>query len=564
MKAKRHLFLLLMALITLNIGFGCQSPFDVNDPRDIQEESEEFPFGDKATRSSNKSCVVSDESSLVSCRAKMRNGLVNELIFTKLIPCRSRASCQINLDGMSNIVIRGNPNWTSGFLRLRADDFPIIQVSLNGRAKNILITDLVFNENPKIPNKMNNNRSPIHILDGENIQLNHINIKHFHDVGMWINSVDGFSLSNSTIESGYHLGVIVGVAGLPPQKGWGRSTHVKIWNNTFYRAGVNALVVNGVTGNKWGDNVISWNKVISSHSLSLYRGCDGIPNNYCGGGMVYIRDAQFLNFSFNNIEHGFCANCSLLSVSPDHNVRGIEFDGEQVSEHGQQKSVRYVKVIGNRISNLTAAAIVHNSCPTEDECVGWKTGAVRDIEFRLNQFINNDVGFGKPLTSESIVGTNIQYGGNFSANRQELIDFEDLQFTRWNQFPACSGSKVVRFCQNSLHGDCHMRLVVGAQCEKYCVRTPAYSIPNSKYVFFSGWARNGSSLGKNYIVFLDGSRRTISTEVAAIAKNPSGWRFDGQKVLQSVIPKGAAYYAIQTCAEGKGAIIDHDYWSIGY
>lgn len=279
-------------------------------------------------------CEAMDVQSLKACVEQLRNpdGETHAIHIGAMIVCEGESACRINLDGLTGKTIYGAPDWSTGFLRRSHHrSYAIIDAALQSNPGEIEIRDLVFDEGAPVHDYSiwSQFSMPIRILDGVDIAIQHVLIRNFNERAIWANRVQGFTLEDSRIENGQHLGVVVGTADIGGG-GYEPSNRVVIRNNSFYKAGLNALVLNGVRGAAHGDNRVENNVFDNSHFHGLYDGAAGIAGNIHGGGMIYLMDASYVTFSGNTIKNGFCDNCNLHpgAFGPRHEVRGFEIDGD--------------------------------------------------------------------------------------------------------------------------------------------------------------------------------------------------------------------------------------------
>lgn len=419
--------------------------------------------------SADSTCTADTLNSLQTCVVGLKNNTYDAIHITSMINCDDARKCSIDLSNLQNKTIYGETNWTTGIKRtyVTACD-PATQPDATERAKgrcgpiisiglkkdltsNITIKDLVLDDgyaagfdhsewdrqNCSLPNHGLNLTlvRPIRLLSGRNITIDHVDLKNFNESGIQLNNVHSFTLSNSTVEHGQHLGMVVGSSSLNKRTdtngqplGYDYSDNVKIINNKFTHIGMNGLVIYGVK-NPDGDinyeeNVIENNTFDRVHEHGLYACSDGVNlNSIFSGGMLLLKDTNYLTVQNNTFKNGYCDTCKEAQGAP-HNVRGVNMDGSFI-ENGAPVGTKNVRFLNNIFTNLVGYAFEHDYCTAADRpnpppgnaCPNWKNpegtgpgwGPLQNIYFKGNIQSGTPGLFIPAGKFGHIVGTNIVF-----------------------------------------------------------------------------------------------------------------------------------------------------------
>jgi hypothetical protein len=284
---------------------------------------------------------------------------------------------QLVLDGRTNVTIDGMGHTLSETGARSADGSTgsLEYVRIVGGSTGIVLRNIDFRDHngsdpaaPNIsdvcrvqnglPNSWNQNACRPLVQVGSvssavnNLTLDNIDVNSYKTFQVNVESVNGFSISNSTFLNSSVFGVRFGA---------GLATNVTIVGNSFRRARTNAIIADHVNG-----LTITNNEFIDNHWDRQFSGCNGL----CSGGQVLINSKDGLptsNVTFSN---------NLIDITPSGSPDLGSATGLEIAP--QANSVMSNVVIAtNRIYNVGRQGIqVHqfsgDTTPNQPNIVNMK------------------------------------------------------------------------------------------------------------------------------------------------------------------------------------------------
>lgn len=240
--------------------------------------------------------IANDIASLQEGIKALKSKTKTKLYIEKMIECDDNSCCFV-LEGLSDITIFGNSNSTTGIRR--TDGYSEKSLIIFRSCSNIILQDVTFDE-MEGSRYIKDYPATLWVRKSSDVHFNSVTVKGSKGViSIGVYDAKNFSIFNSTIED-------VGAFGL-----WvDNSTGLMVKGCTFKDNRSNALFIEYVYGNKWGDNVVVANNFEHNHCDAVFNACGG-P---CPGGQLDIINASYLTIKENNIYDGIIDNYHELGL----------------------------------------------------------------------------------------------------------------------------------------------------------------------------------------------------------------------------------------------------------
>ena len=476
-------------------------------------------------------CEVRNLNDLSRC---INNNQRNVTVLNDL-SCRGGDCCPsgralLSIQNKHDISIDGNGHTLLRHTNQRSCSL----VDINA-ASNVTLRNWHLDDDANVGGCQVTDRCPrtLHIRQSSNIQLQNMHISNGKSYAIYVQGVNGFRFSDSSLTNSGVLGLYVGHGSNP-------SNGVTIENSTFKDNQTNALALLGVTGSWQGENRVSNNLFMRNHRRGQWRVAPSYGDGFTGGGQVYIAEAKYVDFDNNRILDGYCDNC-FVQRRARSGVSGLELGLPGKS------SVSHVRIRNNHISNHDNFGISHNR----------NSALSSNVRLENNTLINNTVGdhTSGPAKAEMTV-SDTEHFESFESN-------SDVQTSAY-----CSnGAYAQRQCGvSSRYGSCVMRLnLAGNDCggSETSVRSTWKSVAEYRSVYLDGWVSRvggGRPNGQWCLEFANSSRDVINTQCKSLseADQSSVQAFVGAPELTAVSPQGSRYVRYRVTLNDAWNTIDVD------
>lgn len=334
----------------------------------------EQPSDDDATVVTTQSsiqagdCVVRSLSDLNGC-ADAAQGL-DRINIQADLSCTSANCCPtggalMRFDNVSDLTIVGN-----GHQLLRQGGQRQCSLLDVTNSRNITLENWTLDDDARVAPCVVDDKCPrmLHIRTSSNIKLNNVTIDNGKSYVVYVQQVNGFEFTNSTLKNSGVLGMYIG----HDDKA---STNIKIQNSTFLDNQTNGLALLGVTGSSTGTNIVSNNEFRRNHWRGQWQVAPRYGTGFTGGGQMYIAQASGLTIRDNLIADGYCENCFIQSTM------GSGVSGIELAIPGRE-SVSNTLITNNTVRNHDAWGIFVNQGSTLNS----------SVVISNNQLIDNTVG----------------------------------------------------------------------------------------------------------------------------------------------------------------------------
>lgn len=490
-------------------------------------------------------CNIYDINSLKTCFSYIGSydtfNFTNNVLCTDAQCCGASVSPLIMFNYISNKTINGNGYTLTRIINQKSQLCPLIRITNN--SSSITISNLKISESGGMPQcgAYDGCSNTIIIEHSQGITLSSLEVVGSKSTGISVWGASNFSLANSSIVNSGVLGVYVG------NEVWNAySTGVKIQNNLLRENRVNAIAIEGVTGNSLSSNIISGNMIIGNHRFGLWP--SDRPPYPTGGGQLYIPRSNYMTVIYNTIADGFCTNCF------GNAAMGIEIGDPGA---GTYVPVKNTLITNNRVYNNTDVGIYVNRRSGTSQYVATDAS----LSVRGNMISNTK----SPIDAPSNI-----LGANTIRNLRVFSGWESGQLgsnfpTGWNLWQTCTnGSTMNKWCPGTgsevMTGNCLMRSKTnGISCAGGGAFARGLYTPITAgiTVNLSIWSRDGASYHpKGCLLFLNSSY----TELAKHCRNvtPDGWTYNANDLIEAVAPAGTAFLAVELENTASNAYVDTD------
>ncbi len=323
-----------------------------------------------STQSSIQSgdCVVRSLSDLNDC-ANAAQGL-DRINIQADLSCTSANCCPtggalMRFDNVSNLTIVGN-----GHQLLRQGGQRQCSLLDVTNSRDITLENWTLDDDARVAPCVVDDKCPrmLHIRTSSDIKLNNVTIDNGKSYVVYVQQVNGFEFTNSTLKNSGVLGMYIG----HDDKA---STNIKIQNSTFHDNQTNGLALLGVTGSSTSTNIVSNNEFRRNHWRGQWQVAPRYGTGFTGGGQMYIAQASGLTIRDNLIADGYCENCFIQSTM------GSGVSGIELAIPGRE-SVSNTLITNNTVRNHDAWGIFVNQGSTLNS----------SVVISNNQLIDNTVG----------------------------------------------------------------------------------------------------------------------------------------------------------------------------
>jgi len=373
----------------------------------------------------------------------------------------------------------------------------------------------------------------LHIRQSNNVRLQNMHIANSKSYAIYVQGVNGFSFSDSSLTNSGVLGLYIGHGNNPSQS-------VIVENSRFEDNQTNALALLGVTGSWEGQNRVSNNVFMRNHRRGQWRVAPRYGNGFTGGGQVYLAQARYVTFENNRILDGYCENCYIQRRTRS-GVSGLELGLPG------QASVSHLRIRNNHISNHDAWGISHNR----------------------NSAINGNVRL------ENNILVNNAAGDHTSGAAKSGLTINDTDY--FDSFESSGGVQTGAYCSNGAYasrncgaesrfGSCVMRLyLAGNDCggSESTVRGEWRSVNEYRRVDLDGWVNRvggGTINGQWCLEFANSNRDVINTECRSLSESDTSnvQAFVGAPHLSAYAPQSARYVRYRATLNQAWSTLDID------
>ncbi len=322
-------------------------------------------------------CVVRSLADLSGCTDAAQG--IDRINIQADLRCTSANCCPtggalMRFDNVSGLTILGN-----GHELLREGGQRQCSLLDITRSENITLQNWSLDDDASVAPCVVDDGCPrmLHIKTSSNIKLDDVTISNGKSYVVYVQEVNGFEFTNSTLQNSGVLGMYIG-------HDERASTNIKIQNSTFHDNQTNGLALLGVTGSSVSTNIISNNEFRRNHWRGQWQVAPRYGSGFTGGGQVYIAQASGVTIRDNVIADGYCENCFVQSTF------GSGVSGIEIAIPGRE-SVSTMLISNNIVQNHDAWGIFVNEGSTLNSSV-----IIRD-----NQLLDNTVGLKPGLAQVS-------------------------------------------------------------------------------------------------------------------------------------------------------------------
>lgn len=277
-------------------------------------------------------CEISDLNTLEQCLSNQASYQL--LDFTQDVTCDSPSTCcngnaaggytaLLDIKGMNHLTIQGNGHAVH---RAAAQTLcPALSIQISNE---ILVESLSFDEGeatpPCDPSTNSGCANAIDLRNDTDVKLQQVGSYFSKNEGVFVETVDGFSFSNSIVSESGQAGIWIG---LGTNLYFTPSRKISINDSIIAKSRINGIALMGANPSAAGDRVIlSRNVLTKNHWHGLYP-IPGVTNGITSGGELLLADATGVTANDNLIADGYCENCTDGSGNPSGGVTAIELGG---------------------------------------------------------------------------------------------------------------------------------------------------------------------------------------------------------------------------------------------
>lgn len=322
-------------------------------------------------------CAADDEASLLACAssARSRDFLsydddMARIALTADIRCGSNCCpsgvALLNLTGANQVVIDGQ-----GHQILRQASQRQCSLATLHNARNVTLLNLTLDDDPAGASCAVSDQCPpmMHMNGASDVSLHGVAVRYSKGYAIYVQSVDGFAFTDSTLEHSGVLGLYIGHEDDATRR-------VRVQRSNFRDNATNALALLGVDGSA-NTTLITDNLFERNHAFGRWPVEPQYGTGMTGGGQIYIARAQGVRMQNNRIMDGSCANCFFQGAL------GTGVSGIEIGLPGRA-SAQQVQINDNVIENNHAWAIFSNVNSPIDASVQVFNNQLRSNGANLN------------------------------------------------------------------------------------------------------------------------------------------------------------------------------------